>query len=381
MKVIYYSSPPFADADFPLIREYQLKGVEVYYFIKLPPYFLRSTLIDINSQLKKQGIYKASVYKEFLKFEDYINLDQVYILNQPHKSVFHWTSILLNIKVLLFSIKIQPDIFHCTNVLDNFDLLLYWFQKKMVITIHDPFFHYGENNFRELFFRKIAFLVVKKYILLSKSQKKSFINFNKIKEKNILVNKLGVYNFLEIFRNKYNSEENTILFIGRISPYKGIEYLLEAFEKAQSKFCDYKLVIAGGGDYYFDITKYVNNKNIIFINHYVGIEELTELMELCKFIVCPYIDATQSGVVMTAFALNKPVIATNVGSLTETVLDGETGLVVASKNSKAIEIAMIRLITDKQLLNNISNNIKDIYLKKENTWSEIANINLQFYKE
>lgn len=43
----------------------------------------------------------------------------------------------------------------------------------------------------------------------------------------------------------------------------------------------------------------------------------------CEFTVVPYIDATQSGVIMSAYAFNKPCVATNVGGLPEMVIDGK----------------------------------------------------------
>ena len=46
MKIVYYSTPSFADCDFPLIREYQKRGIDVYFLIKLTPYNRNSTLIN-----------------------------------------------------------------------------------------------------------------------------------------------------------------------------------------------------------------------------------------------------------------------------------------------------------------------------------------------
>lgn len=48
MKIVYYSSTFFADSDFPLIRECQKLGLDVYFLIQLAPFSKRSTLIDIK---------------------------------------------------------------------------------------------------------------------------------------------------------------------------------------------------------------------------------------------------------------------------------------------------------------------------------------------
>ena len=72
MKVVYYSSTSFSDTDFPLIREYQKKGIDVYFLIHLAPYNKRSTLIDIKTLINKPAILPASDYNEFDIYKDYI---------------------------------------------------------------------------------------------------------------------------------------------------------------------------------------------------------------------------------------------------------------------------------------------------------------------
>ena len=53
------------------------------------------------------------------------------------------------------------------------------------------------------------------------------------------------------------------------------------------------------------------------------------------FMVCPYTDATQSGVIMSAFAFNKPVIATDVGGLPEMVKGYSSGATSATGTASA----------------------------------------------
>lgn len=71
MKIVYYSTPSFADCDFPLIREYQKRGIDVYFLIKLTPYNRNSTLINIKEQIPVNGIFKFSEYAESHIFTDY----------------------------------------------------------------------------------------------------------------------------------------------------------------------------------------------------------------------------------------------------------------------------------------------------------------------
>jgi glycosyltransferase involved in cell wall biosynthesis len=66
--------------------------------------------------------------------------------------------------------------------------------------------------------------------------------------------------------------------------------------------------------------------NLKIINKHIEIDELANIISQSKFIVCPYRDATQSGVLMTSFAMQKPVVATNVGAFPEYIEDDFNGL-------------------------------------------------------
>jgi hypothetical protein len=64
MRILYISTPFFADCDFPLIRTLQDKGVDITYLILLAPYSLKSTLFDIKEQIKETSIFPAMRYQE-----------------------------------------------------------------------------------------------------------------------------------------------------------------------------------------------------------------------------------------------------------------------------------------------------------------------------
>jgi glycosyltransferase involved in cell wall biosynthesis len=66
-------------------------------------------------------------------------------------------------------------------------------------------------------------------------------------------------------------------------------------------------------------------------------------------VVLPYVEASQSGVVPTAYGFKKPIIATNVGSIDEIVDDGKTGLIVPCQDPRALAEAIIKLLNDDEL--------------------------------
>ena len=99
---------------------------------------------------------------------------------------------------------------------------------------------------------------------------------------------------------------------------------------------------------------------------------LAELVQNSSVVVCPYTDATQSGVVMSAYAFKKPVIATRVGGLPEMVDDGSTGLLIAPKDSRAIKEAVLKLYYHPEILQKMEENIEAEYYRGDKSWDHAA---------
>jgi glycosyltransferase involved in cell wall biosynthesis len=170
-----------------------------------------------------------------------------------------------------------------------------------------------------------------------------------------------------------------ILFFGQIVEYKGVEYLLEAMKIVHRHYPELMLVIAGGGKYYFDIEPYKKLDYIKIINHYIGTRELAGMLRACEFGVCPYKDATQSGVVQTAFTLEVPMVVTNVGALADAVQHNKTGIVVKPCDVNDLANVIMELHSDKEKLNAMRKNIKEEWMKNMG-WESIANEYLKCYK-
>lgn len=383
MRILYFSSPPFADCDFPLVKQFQQMGHEVFYFIDLPCFYLRSTLIDIKKQITQNGIFNASRYKEFNKYRNYFSLNNVYVINRTHKSVLHPKNITLYLKFASMLKHINPDIINIVGGIDVLSSILLRFRKKIILTVHDPFPHTGEQSFRREFFRKLSMRTIPKFILLNDTQKDNFIKAYKLRPNQVHINCLGIYDCIRNFIDEDGCEcesSKNILFFGRISPYKGIEFLCQAMMKVKEQVPDATLIIAGSGKIYFDITPYQDLEWVKIINRYVGMEELARLLKNCAFTVCPYTDATQSGVIMTSYSLCKPVVASNVGGLSEMVEDGKTGLLVPPKDIDSLANSIITLLKDDTMRGYMTDNIRNDYFAGDKSWKIIANKYINFYE-
>lgn len=192
------------------------------------------------------------------------------------------------------------------------------------MTVHDPFSHTGNDSSIEERRRIKTFSYANAYLLLNKTFVNRFAKHYGKNIKQIFVSRLGSYDVLGLFPDgKRTDLDNYILFFGTINKYKGIEYLLEAMSLVHKDYPRLKLVIAGSGKFYFDVSKYTRNDYVKIIHKYLTMGELSCLIKNAKFVVCPYTDGTQSGVINTCFTLCKPIVATNVGAFSESVIDGK----------------------------------------------------------
>ena len=170
-----------------------------------------------------------------------------------------------------------------------------------------------------------------------------------------------------------------ILFFGRIEPYKGVGVLLEAARPLLEEFPDWSLVIAGGGD----ISPYrelLDHPRIETANRFLEDREVAEFMQRAAIVALPYLSASQSGVIPTAYAFGKAVVATNVGGIPDMVRDGETGLLIPPNDPGSLQDALRRLITDPVLRTRLGKAGKE-FAASELSWTAIAEKHRDFYRK
>lgn len=197
---------------------------------------------------------------------------------------------------------------------------------KQVYVAHDPKPHIGEN---------ILNVIVNKFMLknsdgivvLSNKWVDYLVNLG-IEKRKIAVIKHGSLSYYTqpcLPDNKKERSKSIILFFGRIDKYKGIDVLLDIFERIISRKKMAELWIVGEGDLKPYLPRIKANENVKVVNRYIDDKEISTFFNHADFLILPYIEATQSGVIPLAYAFGKPVIASRVGGIPEQVLDGETG--------------------------------------------------------
>lgn len=217
-------------------------------------------------------------------------------------------------------------------------------------------------------------------IFHSSNMKKEYLeNFS---PKNRLVNviKFGLFETYRLFPVQASEEPGTLLFYGVILPYKGLEYLLEAYRIVKNEIRGIKLIVAGRGSLYFE-KSLLDVEGIELINRTISEEELVFLNKRASVVVCPYISASQSGIPVTSFIFNKPVLATSVEGITEYVTHEKTGFLVPPADSEALAAGIRKLLLDESLRQRIIDNIRQMNDESRSEWISIAENTVEIYRK
>ena len=151
-------------------------------------------------------------------------------------------------------------------------------------------------------------------------------------------------------KRRLGIEGNVVLFFGFIREYKGLKDLLKSLPEVLSKV---KVTLLIVGEFWKDKGEYIRlinelgiKDNTVLIDEYVPNEEIGHYFSAADLVVQPYVSATGSGVIQTAFGFNKPVVATKVGCLPEVVEDGKTGYLVSSESPHELAETIIKFFRD-----------------------------------
>ncbi|MDB9760754.1 glycosyltransferase [Pelagibacteraceae bacterium] len=308
---------------------------------------------------------------ELLKF---IRKDKVKVIRLPVHSK-NPIIIFINFIIIFFIILFYNiDIVHARSRAPAWSCLwaCFFLRKKFVTTFHGT---YNFSNKLKLFYNSV--MVRSKLIIAGSNFIFNHINENYQKYLNPSKNKLLVvfrginleyFNSKNIPENKVNSlaqkwnidkKDFIILLPGRLTKWKGQEMFIEALSLLieQHNINNFHAVILGsnqGRDIYTKkllllVERHRLSKKITFVKN---CKEMPVAYKLADIAISSSIEPEAFGrVAVEAQAMSKPIIASNLGGSKETVLNGKSGLLFGSKNSKELASIINKLMsTDKESL-------------------------------
>ncbi len=157
-----------------------------------------------------------------------------------------------------------------------------------------------------------------------------------------------VPNFVEVHSFTYhNTPGDHLLYLGRLSPEKGIMTLLEAMRSAT----DTKLVIAGTGPMAEEVSRYVTEhrmQNVELAGH-CSAERVRELLAGSYAVVLPSEWYETFGLcIVEAFASGRPVIGSRIGAIPDIIEDRKTGLLFPPGDAAALAACIRELANDRE---------------------------------
>jgi D-inositol-3-phosphate glycosyltransferase len=183
-------------------------------------------------------------------------------------------------------------------------------------------------------------------------------------------------------------EERVILFFGRITPYKGLEYLIAAFRQVLVKNQNYSLIIAGNPDrceeYWNkireEIREYVHSGQVLLRANFIPDDETETYFKAADVVVLPYRAIYQSGVLFLGHSFGLPVIVADVGSLKDEIVVGKTGFVFRPEDPVDLE-KIIDEYFASDLYANLNSRRGEIraYALERHSWDAVSETTMRAY--
>jgi D-inositol-3-phosphate glycosyltransferase len=310
------------------------------------------------------------------------------------------------VRLIRYALTAESRIFHIlwNNKLEFFDrtlLMLYYrlLRKKILLTVHNV--NKNERDSSDSFLNRITlriqYRLADHLFVHTEKMKTDLVEQFGVVASRISVIPFGINNAVpntslssQEARQRLNIRdgEKAILFFGNIAPYKGLDCLTAAFQKLVSRDESYRLIIAGRPkdceDYWKkiqeDIQDEVQTGRVIVKAEYVADDETEIYFKAADVLVLPYRYIYQSGVLFLGYSFGLPVLAADVGSLKEEIVEGKTGFVFAPEDPANLAETIERYFAS-DLFANLDTRRREIrdFATERHSWDVVGKITVAVY--
>ena len=312
-------------------------------------------------------------------------------------------------RLIHYAATAEPRIFHIlwNNKFEFFDrtvLMLYYklLGKKIVFTAHNV--NAGKRDGNDSLLNRLTLRIqyrLSDHIFVHTGKMKvELIQDFAVREESITVIPFGINNSVPIThltssearrRLGIGEGDRTILFFGALRPYKGLEYLVDGFLRLAARHPEYRLIIAGErrreAEKYLDeilrrIESDLNGTRVTQKLQYIPDEETELYFKAADLLVLPYTNVFQSGVLFLSYSFGLPVVATDVGSVREEVIEGRTGFLC--KPCDHLDLARaVEAYFSSQLFKDLAYRRREIreWANARNSWSVVGETTCKVYAE
>ena len=311
-------------------------------------------------------------------------------------------------RLIRYASKATPRVFHIlwNNKFELFDrtVLMLWYKllgKKVVFTAHNV--NAGKRDSADTFLNRLGLRVQYQLadqiiVHTANMQAELMMEFG-VDKASITIIPYGINNAIPVTdlsstearsRCGIKSEERSLLFFGAIAPYKGLDVLVSALNLLLDRCGDYRLVIAGkpkgGCDNYLktiqdDIRNSAAHAHVTQRIQFIPDEETELYFKAADLMVLPYRSIFQSGILFLSFSFGLPVVASDVGSFREDVIEGETGFLCPPGDPAALADTIEKYFQSELYLN-LSRKRQEIQelVHARHSWDTVAEIMRNVYE-
>jgi len=271
-------------------------------------------------------------------------------------------------RLILYAASARPKLFHIlwNNKFELFDrtvLLLYYKLrgKKIILTAHNV--NASKRDSKDSFINrltlKIQYRLADHIFVHTAAMKSELVQSLGGRREAVTVVPFGLTAAVpetDLTREQarrrlgIDDSDRTILFFGHIEPYKGIEFLVTAFQRLAAVDRRHRLIIAGkpgrgAAEYAAKLQETICNDTInagkiVQRLQYIPETETEVYFKAADVIALPYTSVSQSGVMVLAYRFGLPVIAADVGSFRDDIVEGETGFLCQPRDAEDLARAI-----------------------------------------
>jgi len=240
---------------------------------------------------------------------------------------------------------------------------------RYVSTIAMPVEGFDVGPFRKrtyTFFDRFSERFVDRFLVVSNALREAMIRDHGIPAKKVI----RIYNGIEIehyspqeksgsrqgISQEFNVGQDTPLIgtIGRLVWQKGFEYLISAIPEILKTFSRTKMLIVGDGPLRDELVALAQKLNVEEHVIFTGFrDDIKDILSAIDVLVVPSLLEGFPMITLEGMAMAKPVIATKIAGIEEQITDGKSGILIPPRDADAIAAAIIRLVTDKKLAQNL----------------------------
>jgi glycosyltransferase involved in cell wall biosynthesis len=384
VRVVYYTRPDTLDAALGYV-EALARRAEVHVFLEISPGVggplaapltepIASGILPADRHLATLPDAVRAMWSDVASFQ---------LVSYPVRRRIHPAGIPVTARFVRAIGRLRPDIIHLDNAFLRMGLIAPVAPRIDVMTIHDPAPHSGEGRWQTELARRLLFGRVSRFVVHSEAMASLLAERYDIARDRVDAVHLGPY---DVFRawarpDAPGRDDRTVLFLGRLSHYKGIGVLAAAAPLVAEAIPGVRIVVAGEPAFGFapPTSRDLPHGGRLEVHAgRVSNERMADLYARATAVACPYRDATQSGVVMTAFAFGRPVVASAVGGLPEYVRHEQTGLIVPPNEPRPLAEALIRLLRDGDLRSRLEEGVATL-VHGDRSWDRAAELMLAVY--